>query len=190
MTVPRHEGNQNVGAERQLTEIGGSAVSDRLPGLHPFTNPHEGALVDSGILIRPPELLEAIPVVLHQTGQRHLATTLAVEPGINNDLVSGHLADLARPLSCDHSTGVHSYFLFEAGAHKRGLWEQQRHRLPLHVTSHKRPVGVVMLEERDQRGSDRHQLLGRHVHEIDAAGRQHGIVVPLAAQGHLVYEPA
>src|SRR5207245_2843046 len=63
--------------------------------------------------------------------------------------------------------GVARHLLLEPRAHERRLGEEERHRLPLHVRSHERAVGVVVLEERDQRGSDRHELLRRHVHEID-----------------------
>ena len=43
----------------------------------------------------------------------------------------------------------------------------QRHRLALHVGAHERAVGVVVLEERDQRRGHRDQLVRRHVHEVD-----------------------
>ena len=49
----------------------------------------------------------------------------------------------------------------------------ERHRLALHVRSHERAVGVVVLEERDQRRGDRHQLVRRHVHQRDVLGLGH-----------------
>ena len=58
---------------------------------------------------------------------------------------------------------------------------QERHGLPLHVGAHERAVGVVVLEERDEGGRHRHQLLGRHVHEVDLFGRHHPEVAALAA---------
>ncbi len=48
---------------------------------------------------------------------------------------------------------------------------QQRHGLLLHVGAHQGAVGVVVLEERDQRRADRDDLLGRHVHEVDLGRR-------------------
>ena len=56
----------------------------------------------------------------------------------------------------------------EAGAHDRRLAAQQRHRLALHVRAHQRAVGVVVLEERDERRGHRHQLLRADVHVVDA----------------------
>ena len=42
---------------------------------------------------------------------------------------------------------------------------EERHRLALHVRAHERAVRVVVLEERDERRGDRHQLVRRHVHQ-------------------------
>ena len=42
----------------------------------------------------------------------------------------------------------------------------------------KRPVGVVVLEERDQAGRDADHLLGRDVHVLDLVDR-HGVEVGL-----------
>ena len=49
---------------------------------------------------------------------------------------------------------------------------EERHALPLHVRAHERAVGVVVLEERNQRRGDRDELLRRHVHEVDPVRRQ------------------
>ena len=47
---------------------------------------------------------------------------------------------------------------------------QAGHRLALHVGAHQRAVGVVVLEERDQRRRHRHDLRRRHVHVLDLVG--------------------
>jgi hypothetical protein len=44
---------------------------------------------------------------------------------------------------------------------------QQRHRLPLHVRAHQGAVGVVVLEERNQRSGDANGLLRRDVDVAD-----------------------
>ena len=49
----------------------------------------------------------------------------------------------------------------------------ERHGLTLHVRAHERAVRVVVLEERNERRSDRHQLVRRHVHQLDHVGRDH-----------------
>ena len=67
--------------------------------------------------------------------------------------------------------GVAGHHVFHAGADQRRVRSQQRHGLTLHVRAHQRAVGVVVLQERDQRRGDRHHLLGRHVHEVDLVRR-------------------
>ena len=47
---------------------------------------------------------------------------------------------------------------------------QQRHGLTLHVRTHEGAVRVVVLEERDERGRDRHHLARRDVHVADLVG--------------------
>ena len=59
-------------------------------------------------------------------------------------------------------------FAFEPRADERRARIEQRNRLALHVRAHQRAVGVVVLEERNERRGDRDELLGRHVHVIDA----------------------
>jgi hypothetical protein len=44
---------------------------------------------------------------------------------------------------------------------------QRRHGLALHVRAHQRAVGVVVLEERNQRRRHRDRLLRRDVHVVD-----------------------
>ena len=47
--------------------------------------------------------------------------------------------------------GVDRGAVLEPGADERRLGDHQRHRLPLHVRPHQGAVGVVVLQERDQR---------------------------------------
>ena len=49
----------------------------------------------------------------------------------------------------------------------------ERHGLTLHVRAHERAVRVVVLEERHERGGDRHHLVRRDVHQLDHLGRDH-----------------
>ena len=58
---------------------------------------------------------------------------------------------------------------------------QQRHGLTLHVRAHQRAVRVVVLEERDQRGRDRDDLLRRDVHELHALRRLFDVLFGVAA---------
>ena len=69
----------------------------------------------------------------------------------------------------DDLAGVARGALFHAGADDRRLRLEERHGLALHVRTHERAVGVVMLEERDERRGDGDDLLGRDVHVLDLA---------------------
>ena len=71
----------------------------------------------------------------------------------------------------DDHPRVHRDGPFQPGRHDRRLGHQQGHGLALHVRTHQRPVGVVVLQERDQAGRDAHHLLGRDVHVLDLLGR-------------------
>ena len=79
--------------------------------------------------------------------------------------------------------------VLEPGADERRLRDHQRHRLALHVRAHQRAVGVVVLEERDQRRPDRDDLRGRHVHVLDVlrVGRD-GLPSARAAEDVVVHE--
>src|SRR5581483_2492615 len=60
--------------------------------------------------------------------------------------------------------------LFQAGGHKRRFGHEQRDGLALHVGAHQGAVGVVVLEEWNQAGGDRNELLGRNVHVVHPGG--------------------
>ena len=67
----------------------------------------------------------------------------------------------------DDVAGVDGGAVLHAGADERRLGADQRHGLALHVGAHERAVGVVVLEERDHGGRDRHHLARRDVHVVD-----------------------
>jgi hypothetical protein len=68
-------------------------------------------------------------------------------------------------------TGVLSGLALHTGTDQRVFGLQQRHCLSLHIRAHQGAVGVVVLQERDQRGCHRDCLFRRHVHEVDPIRR-------------------
>jgi hypothetical protein len=54
----------------------------------------------------------------------------------------------------DRHAGVRGNDALDARAYQRRRGPQKRHGLPLHVRAHERAVGVVVLEERDERRRD------------------------------------
>ena len=88
--------------------------------------------------------------------------------------------DHAVALGHHGDAGVARDHGLETGADQRRLRAHQRHRLALHVGSHQRAVRVVVLQEGDQRGRHRHQLIRRHVHHVDLGGRHRDELAGLA----------
>src|SRR5690606_1179644 len=83
-------------------------------------------------------------------------------------------------------TGVARYVALHPGPHQRLVRTQGRHSLTLHVGTHQRAVGVVVFEERNQRSSNRNNLLGRYVHQGDVFRRLDGELVQMAYGNQLV----
>ena len=86
---------------------------------------------------------------------------------LDRDVVGSDLFDDTGCFGTDHVAGVDRGAILHAGADERRLGTKQRHSLALHVRAHERTVGVVVLEERDQRRGDRPDLPRRDVHEVD-----------------------
>ena len=62
---------------------------------------------------------------------------------------------------------------------------KQRNGLAHHVRSHECTVSIIVLQERNQRGGDRGNLLRRHVHQVHIRRRNHREVSILTALHHL-----
>src|SRR5262245_5566129 len=168
VAFPRHERDEKVLAERHLTVVRTRPVGDDLADLDAAALFHDGLLVDAGALVGAAELLQAVGRVG------------AILVGHRN-VVGRRLLDDARLLRGDHIAGIHRAPVFHAGAHERRLGPQQRHGLPLHVGAHERTVGVVVLEERNHRGSDGGHLARPHVHVVDLVARDEiDLAEPLA----------
>jgi len=72
-----------------------------------------------------------------------------------------------------------------AGADERRFALDERHGLALHVGTHERAVGVVVLEERNQAGGDRDELLRRNVDVVDLIAALEDEVAGLTAVDQL-----
>ena len=117
-----------------------------------------GALVDAGVLVGAAELGQPV----------HL---LAERLVLHGDGVTVDLEDLTLLGRLQQVAGVARRTVFDAGADVGRLGAHQRHGLLLHVGAHQGAVGVVVLEERDQRRADRDDLLRADVHEVDLRRR-------------------
>ena len=90
---------------------------------------------------------------------------------VDDHVVTGHLEHGASALGGDDVTCVTCGTRLDAGADVRRLRHDERDRLLLHVGAHEGTVGVVVLDEGDQRGGHRDDLLRADVDEVDLCGR-------------------
>ena len=160
---PRHVGDEEVLAERDLTVGGGGAVSQDVADLDAVALVHDNALVGAVTGVGALELLEAVGVAA------------ALVRG-DDDQVRGDLGDDAGVRGEDHFAGVVRGAHLHAGADQRGFRGEQRHGLTLHVRAHEGSVRVVVLEEGNERRGDGHHLTCGHVHVVDAIAGDQGRV--------------
>ena len=152
VAVPRHEGDENVPSECKLAQLGRGAIGDDVALLHLVADLYQRALVDAGILVRALEFHQPVDV---DAGLGRIGLF-----GRAHDDAGGvDLIDGAGATRRNRGAEVARHHAFHPGADERSLGTNERHRLTLHVGAHQRPVGVVVLQERNQRGRYRHQLL-------------------------------
>ena len=156
VTAPRHEGDQHVAAEAELALLRARTVGDDLPLEHAVALANDRLLVDAGVLVGALELRELIDVRADLTRELR-GVMLAFDA--HDDALGVDRIDDAVALGQDDGAGVAGGDAFHAGADERSFGDEQRNGLALHVGAHQRAVGVVMLEERNERGGDRDKLL-------------------------------
>ncbi len=98
-------------------------------------------------------------------------SSIAVIGGLDDDLGGVGEHDLAGVLGERDLAGVDRGAVLHARAHVRGGGVEQRHGLALHVRAHEGAVGVVVLEERNERGGATEIIWrGGDVHVVDLLG--------------------
>ena len=166
VALPGHVGHQDVTPHGELALVGGRAVGQDLAGPDVVPDPDEGALVDARRLVGAAEFDQVVDV--------DVARRLALLLDTDDDPLGVALVDGAAALRDQENTRVAGGHAFHPGADERGHRLDQRDGLPLHVRTHEGAVGVVVLQEGDQGGRNRHQLLRRDVHVLDLAGGSGG----------------
>src|SRR6202008_1486060 len=104
---------------------------------------HQRTLVDAGRLVGALVFHQPVDIDARLGG-------IEILGGADDDTGGVDLVDHAGPAACDRSPGVTRHHPFHAGADERRLGAHQRPGLTLHVRTHQRAVGVVVLQERDQ----------------------------------------
>ena len=178
--VPCHERDAHVLTQSQFTHIGGRTVGHDVAALNPITLAHQRTLVDAGVLVGAGVLGQVVDVDTSFAGFNFIISNT------NHDTAGVDGIDHAATTSHDANAGVASHVTFHAGTYQRLVSTQGWYSLTLHVRTHQRTVGVVVLEERDQRRSNRNYLLRRHVHQGDVFRRLDGELVQVTNSYQLV----
>ncbi len=179
VAFPRHERHEEVLAEGELARLGRGAVRQHRADRDFLAWRDDGVMVDAGALV----------------GALELGQDVRIRPRTlrrpNDDLPGVHELDDAALLRNDDLAGVDSRTTLHTGTDERCRGTQERNSLALHVGSHESAVGVVVLQERDERGGHRDHLTRRHVHELDALRLDLGGLSALeAAQNRVADEGA
>src|SRR6202011_6101343 len=163
VTAPGKERDQNVASESQFTTLSARTVGQNLGLLHTIAYTNERLLADASVLIRTLEFNQLVDV------RAHFAAKHAGMVGLDthDDALGVDLIDDTFAAAEHHCSGVAGGNAFHASADERRFAANQRHSLALHVGTHERAVGVVVLEERDQAGGYRDELFWRNVDIID-----------------------
>ena len=170
--APWQERDQHVAAKRELAAIRARTVGQHLALLHAVARANQRLLADAGVLVRALELREQVNV------RPDFAAQHAGLVGFHaHDHAFGvHLVHDAVAAAHDHRARIARRDALHARAHQRSFAANQRHGLALHVRAHQRAVRVVVLEERNQAGGNRYQLLRRNVNVIHfLAALQHEV---------------
>src|SRR5690606_41799952 len=110
--------------------------------------------------------LAQVRVILTALARFHLVTIAA-----DNDTTGDYRVHYPAATGSTTDPGVLGHVALHAGTDQRLLGAQSGHGLTLHVRAHEGAVGIVVLEEGNQRSGYRHHLTRRHVHQGDFFGR-------------------
>ena len=165
VALPGHKRHQHILPQRQLPAIGGRTVGQRVPRAHIIALLHHRTLVEASPLVSAIELDEPVRVF---------------PPAVVGDDDFLPVDRQHRPIRAGHQhlPAVLRHPPLNPRADHRRLRLQQRHRLPLHIAAHQRPVGVIMLQKRNQRRRHAHNLQRRHIRILHHPRRHLPIVVP------------
>ena len=189
VAVPRHEGDPHVLAERQFTHVHRRPVGQNVARLDLIARRNQGPLIDAGVLVGTGEFDQVVDVHPGFVGLGFLLR-------YPHDDASGiNAVHHAAPAGGDADPGIPGHMAFDASPHKGLFGTQGGHGLALHVRSHQRPVGVIVLQEGDQRGGDGDHLLGGDIHVVDVVRLHLGELVLMAhvnqgfGKGAVVVQP-
>ena len=156
VTLPRHISNQKVTTQSQLTILSSVALSQDVTLLHTLSLVADRTQVDSHVLVGTAELRNAVFLESRLEADKLLVFRTVIE---NTDGSSVDVLDDTFTFGSDHRTAILTDLLLQTRTYNRCVIMEQRYCLTHHVTSHQSTVTVIMLQERNQAGTHRGDLL-------------------------------
>ena len=163
VTLPGHESHLEVASEGKFAVFSGISFGEDIAGLHALALVADWTKVDGCALVGFAPFGDA--VFLYWFFERHELLLLRT---VVADADGGCIDEFNDTVAFSHNlcTRIAHELTFDAGTYDRSLRTHQGHCLAHHVRSHECTVGVIVLQEGDQRSRDRGNLLGSHVHEL------------------------
>src|SRR5690606_18806899 len=156
----------------QLTHVHRGTVGQDVATRDFLAVAHQRTLRDAGVLVGAGVLDQVVDIHACLTGLRFFVIHT------HDDTAGVDVVDHATTLGHHAHAGVLRHVALHAGTNQRLLGTQGGHSLTLHVRTHQGAVGVVVLEEGNQRGRDGHHLLRADVHVVNlVSGNQRELVL-------------
>ena len=173
VTLPRDISYLEVLTECQFAALGCVTLGEDLTLLHLVALTNERVQVDGRVLVGLLELRQFV-LFLRRLEADELVFLGAVV--FDTDDICIDVGDGTVTFRNDLRAAVGDELLLDTGSDDRSLGGQQRNCLAHHVRSHQGTVRIIVLEERNECSSDRSDLTGCYVHEVDLRRRYDGEV--------------
>src|SRR5690606_18074043 len=180
VAVPGHKGDQHVLTQRQFAQVSRCAVSQHVTTRHDIATFDDRTLVDVGVLVGTGVFGHVVDIYTD------LTCHVLVIVHTNNHALCINVHHHTATTGLYGRTRVNRYRTFDTGTDQRLLRAQARNCLTLHVGAHQCSVGVIVLQERNQRRSHRHDLRRSHVHVMDVLWRRHHGFTRLTAGNQII----
>ena len=184
ITLPGHESHLEVSTQGEFTIFGRIAFGEDVTLIDTLALIADRTEVDSGALVGAAEFRYSIFLESRFELNELLILGSIVE---DTDGSGVDKVDNTGAFSHDLCTRIADKLPLDTGTDDRSLTAEQRHSLAHHVRTHECTVGVVMLEEGDQRRGDRCDLDRSHIHKLHFRGgsdREVGVKTSLDTRIH------
>ena len=163
ITFPRHISHQQVFTQCKLTTLSWISFSQDITLLHTLSFITSRTEVNGHALISLTEFRNSVFLQSRFKAYKFFIF-ISVIQDTNSCCIDIFYNTIT--LCCNLSTRVFNQLFFNTCTYNRSLCTQQRNCLAHHVWSHQCTVSIVMFQERNQRSSDRSNLLWRNIHQL------------------------